>query len=356
MSRNHGLDLARAVAVLMVLWGHLASALVHGFWFRAFGMMATLGVEVFFSLSGFLIGLRLVALAERERPWVGVPRFLAARWLRTFPMYYAVLLYLAYRFQTWNPHEFLFVQTFYPKDLVYLPGGWSLSIEEFFYLFFPLLLCGVCALSGRRGVRAVAPLAVAAAVVCLSVRLASAVAGDWLVLVSYQQHALVRFDCTAYGVLAACVSHVAGERVQGWARGPGGRWALIGVVLLTLERVFANALFGTDPPAPNPHPYDVAVMLSVLNAAYALAVVVLAGRYPVVWGGLVTRFVARVSYSVYLLQFPFITFLYPDLLAMFGAWGIVPMTAAVIGTAALSHFAIEAPFMRLRPRSAPVGG
>ena len=355
MSRNDGLDLARAAAVLMVLCGHLASALVHGFWFRAFGMLATLGVEVFFSLSGFLIGLRLVALAERERPWVGVPRFLAARWLRTFPMYYAVLLYFAYRFKAWNPHEFLFVQTFYPKDLVYLAGGWSLSIEEFFYLFFPLLMCGACALSGRRGARAVAPLAVAAAVVCLSVRLASAAAGDWLAVVSYQQNALVRFDCTAYGVLAACVWHVAGERVQRWARGPGGRWALIGVALLTLQQVFANALFGTDPPVPNPHPYKMAVMFSVLTAAYALAVVALASRYPVVRGGLVPRFVARVSYSVYLLQFPFIAFLYPDLRAIFGAWGIVPMTAAVIGTAALTYYAIEAPFMRLRPRAAPGG-
>ena len=61
------------------------------------------------------------------------------------------------------------------------------------------------------------------------------------------------------------------------------------------------------------------------------------------------RFVARVSYSVYLLQFPFIAFLYADLVTRFGAAAPIPMTIAVLGTASLSYWAIEAPFMRLRP-------
>jgi hypothetical protein len=47
-------------------------------------------------------------------------------------------------------------------------------------------------------------------------------------------------------------------------------------------------------------------------------------------------------------------FLYPDLLAMFGRWGIVPMTAVVFAAGGATYWLIEAPVMRLRPRSAPV--
>ena len=149
--RVFGLDALRAAAILavvlshafVVLYPHLGDAL--GF----FGHGGFYGVELFFVLSGFLIGQILL----RAGPAMGSPRtlllFYVRRWFRTLPLF---LLFLAvnvamedrFRHHSLLPGEIvqhgLFLRTFTANRLTFFAESWSLAIEEWFYLLFPATL------------------------------------------------------------------------------------------------------------------------------------------------------------------------------------------------------------------------
>lgn len=143
------LDGLRAVAVFLVLCTHLLPSQP---WVRRVGP-GGLGVVLFFVLSGFLITgilLRLRdAVAEGRVPFGrALSRFYIRRALRIFPLYYAVLGVAALADippvrATWPWHA-LYLSNFYFA----LRGSWngvvtplwSLSIEEQFYLLWPLVV------------------------------------------------------------------------------------------------------------------------------------------------------------------------------------------------------------------------
>jgi peptidoglycan/LPS O-acetylase OafA/YrhL len=112
---------------------------------RAFGY-GCLGVPLFFVLSGFLITrLLLVNESGDLRHDLGV--FFARRTLRIFPLYYLVLivLLLAGRLEyPWWHFLYLHNVLMFLLPLSHEPGitghFWSLSVEEQFYLLYPLLL------------------------------------------------------------------------------------------------------------------------------------------------------------------------------------------------------------------------
>ena len=90
--RNDWLDLCRALAILLVLLSHgrylVRSALPWADYLRFGGFM---GVELFFALSGFLIGGILIRLSRGSGThWLR--GFDARRWFRTLPNYYLFLL------------------------------------------------------------------------------------------------------------------------------------------------------------------------------------------------------------------------------------------------------------------------
>jgi peptidoglycan/LPS O-acetylase OafA/YrhL len=147
--RIFGLDLMRAVAILLVL-------IAHGGWIfgetgsgahQLLALMGYLGVEIFFVLSGFLIGRILFRLyTSGDFSAASVMFFLKRRWFRTLPAYYLVLILnilLAYLIgyqisDLWR--YFFFLQNFNAPLLAFFPESWSLSVEEFAYLFLPLML------------------------------------------------------------------------------------------------------------------------------------------------------------------------------------------------------------------------
>jgi Predicted acyltransferases len=109
------------------------------------------GVELFFVLSGFLIGSMLIRIFEKSDSF-GIKtmgRFWIRRWFRTLPNYYLVLLInilIVYfgiiheDFSQFNWKFFLFLQNFSGPFTDFFWESWSLSIEEWFYLIFPVLL------------------------------------------------------------------------------------------------------------------------------------------------------------------------------------------------------------------------
>ncbi len=153
-----GLDLLRGAAILLVLLFHYprqdAPALLDAI--AGFGWT---GVELFFVLSGFLIGSQLLEPVARGET-LSLGRFYLRRSLRILPSFLAVLgLYLlvpawaerpvhtpAWRFLT-------FTQNFGLRTGDGFSHAWSLCVEEHFYLTLPL---AVLALRGRlRGGQAV---------------------------------------------------------------------------------------------------------------------------------------------------------------------------------------------------------
>ena len=150
-NRVFGLDLMRAVAILMVLFGHSlwifpeSQRLIY----QIFVLFGFFGVEVFFVLSGFLIGKILYQLYLKEDFSIAqVLSFLKRRWFRTFPNYFLMLLInigiasiIGYSIDSlWR--YFVFLQNFNTSMLPFFTESWSLSVEEFAYIVLPIfLLC-----------------------------------------------------------------------------------------------------------------------------------------------------------------------------------------------------------------------
>lgn len=147
LQRVFGLDVMRALAVLLVLAGHSVAHFEPPSWLRwFFGAQGTLGVEVFFVLSGYLIGGIIIKLAANGKlhDAYGLLDFWSRRWARTLPLYAAFLLiYMRFDYLGVKPLReifpfFTFMQNFPWPMIPFFQHSWSLAIEEWFYILFPL--------------------------------------------------------------------------------------------------------------------------------------------------------------------------------------------------------------------------
>ena len=157
--RTLGLDIIRASAILLVVIGHSANLLsplqtlpfgvgfIFGKILELTSYFGLLGVELFFVLSGFLIGGILIKEFIKEEPFNlnSVKVFYIRRWFRTLPLYYlmfVILLLVNYR-QIGNSFDWkflFFLQNFFQPHPHFFGEAWSLAIEEWFYLTLPLFL------------------------------------------------------------------------------------------------------------------------------------------------------------------------------------------------------------------------
>ena len=105
--------------------------------------LSLLFVEFFFVLSGFVLYPQLVKVLENKKNLI---IFYKRRWLRTLPLYAIMLLIVSALLGKLFSGDFFkylfFVQKIAPNFLNtdYYPIAWSLSIEEFFYLLFPIII------------------------------------------------------------------------------------------------------------------------------------------------------------------------------------------------------------------------
>ena len=147
--RLKGLDLLRAAAIVLVLMSHYTGFVAHAPIFGEIGRVGWAGVDLFFVLSGYLIGNQILAPVAHGKT-LALKVFFARRLLRTLPNYYAVLA------------VYLLAPLFYPSSPILGSGApplwqllsftqniglaygqtfthsWSLCIEEQFYLALPL--------------------------------------------------------------------------------------------------------------------------------------------------------------------------------------------------------------------------
>jgi peptidoglycan/LPS O-acetylase OafA/YrhL len=210
------LDGLRAFAVLAVLLHHtLPDDITHKVDLGGYG------VRLFFVLSGFLItGILLQARADGETQGVGrgsiLYAFYARRFLRIFPLYYAVLL-IAYLGNAPGIREGTGWYVSYLSNYYFAMKGafggagshlWSLAVEEQFYLFWPMLVLFL----PRRGL----PWLMMAAVLTGPASRLIVALGTGDNEVSTRVQTLACLDALGLGALLALR----------WQNGPAPRWML----------------------------------------------------------------------------------------------------------------------------------
>lgn len=337
------LDGLRAISILMVLYGHLTGTrrfpVSVGAYQRTLGDVAHLGVLVFFVISGFLI-TSLLLHERKQTGTISLKNFYLRRILRIFPaMYLLVIVLCVAMLFGWiylGGRDFAFAATYTVNYLGNPPWWighlWSLSIEEQFYLLWPL---GLLVLRSRRALLfALAAIFVGPLVRCLireyvgHVDPASALAGTNIFP--------AMFDYLATGCALAMLRPWL-LRQPWYLRITDSGWLLLAVPLVLLINKFSNhtlvMLFGS--PVLN-------VCLAVLIESATRHEHSFVGRF-LNWRPIV--FIGVLSYSLYLWQQPFLD-------RHSHAWvdAFPENLAAAFCAAMVSYFIVERAFLGLRKR------
>jgi peptidoglycan/LPS O-acetylase OafA/YrhL len=146
--RIFGLDILRAVSILSVVVVHMWTQTSIQVNQVLIDSLYINGVNIFFVLSGYLIGnILLRNITEQGPSFYSLKAFWRDRWLRTLPAYYSVLIVvviisLIYTNKTWHHCvlSFLFSQNLTGSNFTIFNESWSLAVEEWFYLVIPILL------------------------------------------------------------------------------------------------------------------------------------------------------------------------------------------------------------------------
>lgn len=148
--RSFGLDLLRVIAICLVLMSHVTLLIFpnnENIILTVIRVLGAVGVDLFFVLSGFLIGgILLKQIDLKQTAFKDLLVFWKRRWLRTLPNYYLILginivIYLFLNrelpIQLWL--FFPFLQNLNYPQINFFTEAWSLSIEEYAYLLLPFI-------------------------------------------------------------------------------------------------------------------------------------------------------------------------------------------------------------------------
>jgi peptidoglycan/LPS O-acetylase OafA/YrhL len=154
------IDGLRAVAILLVLYHHVVFFLVSDAVIPSESVLGRIagagkiGVDLFFVISGFLITGVIIDHASGR---IRIGRFYQRRFFKIYPQYVACLLACllfplllprvyapavqVYRFDWAHLWPYLvFIQNYVSEPLTTFAHGWSLAIEEHFYVVYPLII------------------------------------------------------------------------------------------------------------------------------------------------------------------------------------------------------------------------
>jgi peptidoglycan/LPS O-acetylase OafA/YrhL len=358
MRRIFGLDVLRTVAISEVLLGHGMNIYVGVQAKKLFeGFYGFLGVELFFVLSGFLVGSIALDMFDRQPTPAGAWDFMVRRWLRTLPNYYLFLgvnavLVMLLGGAAFDARYLLFLQNLFWNIPHFFEESWSLSVEELFYLVLPLLIVTLAAFSRSARALGLALCAALAAFTLVRLGYVAAVHPDFHAVV--RRAAGLRLDSLMYGVLAAWLNRYAREA---FLRRP--KAMLVAGLLVTAAAV--RAVFFLAPTAPGAPSHLIAASLALGGVSLGVAMMLpFLSAWQAAPGPVraVVEWASRVSYSLYLCHLPTSRLLQAAGLHG-GVAGMLIWMAASCAVATAIHLAFERPIMRLRdrlPGPTPRGG
>lgn len=364
LKRNLGLDIVRSAAIFMVLISHCrhifhadSQILGQGLWRLSIG--GFYGVELFFVLSGFLIGrilIRNIADSRKESLTMRLKMlriFWVRRWFRTLPLYYLILgANVALHqyaggifgyFMGWQ--HLVFLQCYDGDALNFFPESWSLCVEEWFYLLAPLLLIFL-ALARLK----IWPSLVTVIVGIMVLRTAYVMyaGGDLLAWDNYiRKNIFLRLDSLGIGVAFAYI-YLYRRRLFNILSGKksllaGGAGLMTILLLYELYEGFLETFFAKS------------IMFDVVSICWGLVLCFCFHiRMQNTWAVWFFTTVSKISYSVYLVHLPVFvvaasyTAQLPNIwmrgLVCLGSYGVVMMLAYVL------YRYYEQPAMQLRDR------
>ena len=351
MRRLPGLDFLRASAIVWVMLFH--SWLVGGLGARFAGIQNTgwMAVDLFFVLSGYLIGGQLLRPLSRGEP-LGFWSFYRRRTFRIIPAY-SVVLALYFLMPGFNREgglpplwEFLTctVNLFIDYDTQEaFSNVWSLCVEEHFYLVFPLIAWYLT----RRNSRAAVATGFAAIVL-------GGMLLRWGLWYHSKEHFLEviyyptynRLDGLLAGVFLATLEVYRPVTWTWLCRHANSLFLPLGIILLSTAIYIFQDRGGL-----------LATVVGYPLLAAAMASFVIVGASPAGFLARLclpgVRWIALVSYSMYLVH----KAIFKQVEAFLPAWfadhaylTFVVYALAAFAAGAVLHYAVERPFLYLRDR------
>jgi peptidoglycan/LPS O-acetylase OafA/YrhL len=306
---------------------------------KVIGSRGPVGVDVFFVLSGFLITtLMLRELSRTGR--ISIRAFYIRRFLRIIPAY-ATLLFVVFVLERggWSEltsRDWIAAST-YTVNFLQHPAWeighvWSLSIEEHFYLAWPLLMATTAGLMGRRA-------ALFAMIFCFVAR--------WVIILFAPAYipmaelwTFTRIDGIATGCLLAFLAWDATWRAR-LDRFGSNNWAVAAVASCLLASLVLS----------RSGKFSVGVAYTLNACCIALLCWAIVQRSDSLLGRLFNhwsvRWIGVASYSLYLWQQLFLDHGKDSLLCSFPQNVVFAFAAAL-----LSHWVVEKPFLKLKARFA----
>ncbi|MGY2489176.1 acyltransferase family protein [Cupriavidus sp. CP313] len=224
-SRKIELDFLRGIAILLVLGTHYTFP-VTGLRFLDWigstaGSVGGVGVDLFFTLSGFLVG-GLLLKEYKETRTIDARKFLARRALKIWPALYVLVIFHAvlgrHPLDSFLWQNIFHVQNYFGTSI---KQTWSLAVEEHFYIFLVGLFC----LLLGRGHKVILYALVTLCAFSTVARLWIVSSGDLDAAFRQTQY---RIDSLLYGVILALIYHFYPERYAQLAK------QKLALVLLTL--------------------------------------------------------------------------------------------------------------------------
>lgn len=338
-----------------------------------------LGVDIFFLLSGFLIGQHLLNEIDRKGT-IDLKHFYKKRAQRILPLYIFGILLFALA-NAGNKEYFwtnlLFINNLIPAEKIFIPWSWSLTIEGQFYFIVPfllllltrwkqlkaglLLLIGFCLLYSLRTLQQYPTLYQQTAVDFF-------LNADAKNVILYAEklyiHFVARMGPLFLGVLIAAILKMKGLVIEKWAQ--AHLYTVNGLILAAAGTIFW--ILSYESYIPSSHILFSAktrfwhTLLDRNAFALSFGVLLLVSLLNVGWGRFVRKFlasrvffpVAQTSYALYLFHPPFLFLGYFLLfgsgkitelsgLACFGVFGLGFLGIFLFGC--LTYIFIERPFL-----------
>jgi peptidoglycan/LPS O-acetylase OafA/YrhL len=344
IKRLYSLDLLRAIAAFLVAISHFC---IFNGKIPLFENISVAAVEIFFVLSGYVLASQLLLVLSGTNNTLRI--FLIRRWMRTIPAYFLALLLVSVIFKKIGSNDF-YRYLFYIQNLFqqynhvdYYSVAWSLSVEEWFYIVFPIFMLTCVKLIKKRHINAyifyTCVFITAITILRLSVTLATSFWGE-----SVRRVVVFRIDSIAYGFLLFLM-------INKFAYKPSLVFGLLGLLIFSTAILYLLHIIDKTLPQ---------VLYPFTAASFGCFAIIFflsfedTRMYRNMMVRQVSHIAGQISYAVYLFHMPVMYMVgltlgtYPFLVRL------IVFLVGILTIAAVSNYLFEQPILLLRPKYQPL--